>query len=93
MQYDARTVAASLKRKGFSTRQNDHTFYHLIVDGKDAGIFTKISHGEREIGTALAKRMQLQMKLQTTSQFRDFVDCPMSHEDYLELLRAAGHLR
>lgn len=87
MPYDARKVAASLQRKGFSPRQNDHTFFQLIVDGRDAGIFTKISHGAREIPTPLAKRMQRQMKLATSSQFRDFVECPMSHDDYLTLLR------
>ena len=92
MPYDARKVAASLQRKGFSPRQNDHTFFQLIIDGKDAGIFTKISHGEREIRTPLAKKMQHQMKLPSSSDFRDFVDCPMSADDYLQILRRAGHV-
>jgi hypothetical protein len=90
--YDARKVSSSLQRKGFSLRQNDHTFFQLIVDGKDAGVFTKISHGEREIGMPLAKRMQHQMKLPTSSDFRDFVECPMSADEYLALLREGGHL-
>ena len=92
MPYDARKVTASLQRKGFLRRQNDHTFFHLIVDGKDAGIFTKISQGEREIGTPLAKKMQHQMQLPSSSDFRDFVDCPMSADEYLDLLRRNGHL-
>lgn len=92
MPYDTRKVAASLQRKGFSPRQNDHTFFHLVIDGRDAGIFTKISHGKREIGTPLAKKMQRQIKLASSSDFRDFVDCPMSQDDYIGLLRRGGHL-
>ena len=92
MPFDARKVAGSLQRKGFAARQNDHSFFQLLVDGKDVGIFTKISHGEREIGTPLAKKMQHQMKLPTSCNFRDFVECPMSAEDYLALLKDAGYL-
>ena len=92
MPYDARKVAASLRRKGFFLRQKDHTFFELIVDGKYAGIFTKISQGEREIGTPLGKKMQHQMKLPSSADFRDFVDCPMSADDYLDLLRRQGNL-
>lgn len=92
MPYDARKVAASLQRKGFSPRQNNHTFFDLVVNGKNAGIYTKISHGEREIGTPLAKKMQHQMKLPTSGDFRDFVECPMSADDYVALLRRTGYL-
>jgi hypothetical protein len=88
--FDARKVARSLTGKGFRKVENDHTFFHLYVDGKDAGVFTKISHGEKEIGTPLAKRMQHQLKLQSLANFRDLVDCPLSFEDYVRLLRNSG---
>lgn len=92
MPFDARRVTAALLKKGFRARQNDHTFYHLTIDGKDAGVFTKISHGERQIGDPLAKHMQKQMKLSTMNEFRNFVDCPMSYEEYLANLKKAGFL-
>lgn len=90
MPFDARKVARSLSGKGFLTVENDHTFFHLYVDGKDCGIFTKISHGEKEIGTPLAKRMQHQLRLQSTANFRDLVECPLSYEEYVKLLRDTG---
>lgn len=76
--------------KGFKREKKDHFFYHLYVDGKDVGVFTKISHGEREIGTPLAKRMQQQMRLGSSANFRDFVACPLTHEAYLDILRRDG---
>jgi hypothetical protein len=88
--FDARKVARSLSNKGFRRVENDHTFFHLYVDGKDSGVFTKISHGEKEIGTPLAKRMQQQLRLQSTASFRDLVECPLTYEEYVKLLRDAG---
>lgn len=79
-------------RKGFKKDENDHTFFHLYVNEKDVGIFTKISHGEKEIGTPLAKRMQQQLKLQSSGNFRDLVQCPLSFDEYLALLRRSGDL-
>ena len=42
MPYDARKVSSALHRKGFSPRQNDHTFFQLIVDGKDETVANQI---------------------------------------------------
>jgi len=88
--FDARKVGHALTSKGFRKVENDHTFFHLYVDGKDAGVFTKISHGEKEIGTPLAKRMQHQLKMQSQANFRDLVDCPLTYDKYVKLLRDAG---
>jgi hypothetical protein len=88
--FDARKVARSLSSKGFLKVENDHTFFHLYVDGRDAGVFTKRSHGEREIGTPLAKRMQHQLKLESLASFRDLVECPLTYEEYVKQLRKAG---
>lgn len=59
----AKDVAAGLERKGFQLRDNDHSFYHLYVDGKKTMIFTKISHGEKEIHDSLLGAMARQVKL------------------------------
>ncbi len=90
MPFDARKVAAALLSKGFRKDQSHHTYYHLYVDGKDVGVFTKISQGEKEIGTPLAKRMQRQMKLSSSTNFQDFVQCPLTYEVYIDMLRKAG---
>lgn len=58
--------------------------------GKDVGVFTKISHGEREIGVGLVKRMRQQMRLGTNADFGRFVECSLTHEHYVVILQEQG---
>ena len=91
MPRDAKKVAANLTSKGFTTLESDHTFYRLFVDGKNTGIRTKISHGEKEIHDGLLAQMAKQTKL-IKKEFLELVDCPLTFERYLELLRNRDHL-
>lgn len=91
MPRDAKDVAANLKRKGFTPDDGDHTFYRLFVGGKNTGIRTKISHGEKEIHDGLLGQMAKQTKL-VKKEFLELVDCPMTLERYVELLRERDHL-
>lgn len=83
--FATRHVAAALQRKGFVLRESHHSFFHFLIDGKDVGISTKISRGEREIDDSLASRMRKQMKLGSSQDFRRFVDCPISLDEYVAL--------
>lgn len=91
MPRDAKNVAAGLRVKGFQPHDGDHHFYRLFVNGKNTGIRTKISHGEKEIGDNLLAQMAKQTKL-VKKDFLDLVDCPLSEAKYLEKLREGGHL-
>jgi predicted RNA binding protein YcfA (HicA-like mRNA interferase family) len=66
----ARDVAAALSRKGFEKRQNDHTYFHFRYRGRDVGVSTMISHGEKEIGIGLIKRMRAQHDSRQTQTSR-----------------------
>jgi predicted RNA binding protein YcfA (HicA-like mRNA interferase family) len=85
--FSARDVAAALSRKGFEKRQNDHTYFHFRYHGRDVGVSTMISHGEKEIGFGLIKRMRAQMRLETNADFARFVECPLTLEEYVATLR------
>lgn len=85
----ARDVEASLCRKGFRQSNGDHAFFYLFVDGKKTGVKTKISHGEKEIGDNLLATMAKQVHL-TKSRFKDLIECPLSEDDYVALLRESG---
>lgn len=87
----ARDVAANLIKKGFVVDEGDHTFYRLFVDGKNTGIRTKISHGEKDIHDGLLAQMAKQTKL-AKKEFLDLADCPMTKAEYFELLREREHL-
>jgi hypothetical protein len=87
----ARGVMAALEQKGFAKRESDHTYFHLWVSGKKTPIFTKVSHGEKEIGDRLLGMMARQIKL-SAKQFRDLLDCPLTAEQLIKLLKSAGHI-
>lgn len=86
-------VEASLKRKGFVEENRDHRFFKLFVNGKYTGIYTKTSYGKKykSLGKSLVSDMAKQLYL-TTKQFESLVDCTLSGEGYLELLRQRGEL-
>jgi|SRR5665213_327689 len=79
------------KSKGFQLKEGDHAFYRLFIDGKNSGIRTKISHGEKEIHDGLLGQMAKDTKL-AKREFLDLVDCPMMHGQYLAILRERGHV-
>ncbi len=88
---DARDVISGLQRKGFRPKENDPTFLHLWVDGKKTSIYTKVSHGEKEIHDKLLATMARQVKL-VKRQFLELVDCPLTLNEYVRGLRRDGHI-
>ena len=91
MPRNAKDVTASLTGKGFQPHDGDHHFYRLFIDGKNAGIRTKISHGERDIGDNLLAQMAKQTKL-VKKEFLELVASPLTLDQYVKLLRERGHL-
>lgn len=90
MRVAARDVKAALLRKGFTSRESHHTYFHFIHNGRDIGVTTKLSHGEREIGSPLISRMRMQMRLPSNAAFEQFVDCALSQDAYEQILRDQG---
>jgi hypothetical protein len=88
----ARTVRGALLRKGFvPIKDGDHQAFHLCVDGVRVGIRTHYSHGARECGDYILGLMSRQLLL-TRSQMNALIDCQMSGEAYVEMLRERGDL-
>ena len=82
----AREIKEGLTKKGFITVQHDHTYLFFSVEGRKSGIHTKISHGNKEYGDNILSLVARQLRI-TTKQLDDLLDCPMSYEDYLAILR------
>lgn len=85
-----REVQRSLLDKGFRAKEGDHSFYlYWSTVGKKTAVFTKTSHGAREIGESLLGRMARQCKL-SRADFDRLVDCPLSRDAYEAKLIASG---
>ncbi len=90
MTLDRRRVVKSLTKKGFHEENGKkHILFFYRLDGKETGVFTKVSRGTKykTLGLGLVKEMAQQCRL-STEQFRSLVRCPLSKEGYRGLIRA-----
>lgn len=86
---DAKQTYKNLKKKGFEDAPNhsdDHKYLEFRHNGKVV-LYTKISHGEKDLGDYLIGQMKKQCKLEK-SDFMNLANCPLSLEDYTAMLRA-----
>jgi hypothetical protein len=91
---DQRTLEAALEDKGFRKREGDHHHYvYWGLDHKKSMAKTKTSHGGRgaTISANLFSQMAKQVHL-STQEFADLVDCPLSRQQYDQLLRKRNAL-
>jgi hypothetical protein len=63
---------------------------YLIVNGRRV-VATRRSRGSGKLPGMIPHLIRQQMKL-NEEQFQDLVDCPLSREDYLQILRDKGLL-
>lgn len=92
MQLKRRTIERGLAKKGFVRKDTHHRYFHLILNGKDTGVYTYTSHGTRHqtYPEGLLRRMKDQLKLDSLRQLEDLINCPMTAEQYAELLAQKG---
>lgn len=83
-------VERSLLAKGFRAKEGDHTYFNYYSRaGKKTAVFTKTSHGAREIDDNLLSRMAKQCKL-NNKDFGLLIDCPLDRDAYEAKLIALG---
>lgn len=83
-------VEKSLVVKGFVQGAGDHNFFHYYsLAGKKTRVFTKTSHGAREISESLLSLMARQCKL-SNKEFGRLIDCPLDRATYEKSLIEQG---
>ena len=83
-------VEKSLQAKGFRCREGDHNYFNYYSKaGKKTAVFTKTSHGSREIDESLLSLMARQCKL-SNKDFGLLIDCPLDRDTYEAKLIARG---
>jgi len=81
-----RKIEQSLTSKGFVLDDTHHRYFHLEINGEKQHIFTYFSHGQNELGAKLLAMMAKQLKLKK-KELDDLINCPLSKEDYIQILR------
>lgn len=84
-----------LEKKGFvlEPEKDHHQFYYLLIDGKKQAIKTYFSHGKKEYDKFLMGQIKKQLKFKETEKAEDFFDCPLTKEQYIEMLIELGEIK
>jgi len=82
-------IEKSLKDKGFICRDSHHKIYYLYYQDRVTRIKTKISRGTKykEYGDNLLNAMSKSLNFDSLSQFKRFIECPLSYDEYIEILK------
>ena len=87
-------IVESLRSKGFkiSSTERDHDFWHFWHNNEVIVVRTKISRGttHREYGLPLLKQMRFDLKLDGLSETKKLLLCPMTQQEYTEILKGKG---
>lgn len=90
-------IEESLKKKGFEVEQSgrDHRFYYFYYNGKKTGVRTKISTGSgyKDYSDSLLGTIKKQLCFPSRRHLDDFINCPLTLEDYIDILKTQNLLR
>ncbi|HED36657.1 MAG TPA: hypothetical protein ENI76_00180 [Ignavibacteria bacterium] len=90
MRIERKNISRNLLKKGFVKKEDKHHIYfHHHYKGVDTGIYTFMSHGKKheDYDRKVLSKMKKQLKLDSTQDLVDLVNCPMSEDRYNEILR------
>lgn len=83
-------VEKSLEKKGFQRKEGDHHYFNYYTKaGKKTQVFTKTSHGVKELDDSLLGMMSRQCKL-SRQDFDRLIDCPLDRDSYERKLIEVG---
>lgn len=90
MTLKAREIDGAWAKLGMETKNTGDLHALFKHDGKLIPR-TKRSFGSGKLDGNIPNLIRQQMKL-NDSQFRDLIDCPLTRDGYIEILRAKGHI-
>jgi len=89
-----RKIIRALSKKGFIVIEKKRHLFLIFVDAKghQTDIRTFISRGSsyKDYSLPLLKAVKDELKLKTLQELEDFLNCPLSEEDYRALLISRG---
>ncbi len=90
MQIKKAEVARIFEKLRLDVRSTKHRYGWFIFEGKKV-LRVHYSHGKGDIPGRVTDKIRSQLKL-TQKDFRKLIDCPMSFEDYIAVLKRKGYI-
>ena len=85
-------IRKSLLLKGFQETNTHHEMFWLYVGSRKTSVRTRISHSESEYSDRLLSQMAKQVGL-SKAEFDDLIECPLSYDEYVQLLKSRGTIK
>jgi len=76
------------KKLDLKVRSTGHNYGWLVVNGKKI-LRVHYSHGKDDIPGKVKNKIRGQLKL-SREDFKDLIDCPLSYEGYIKILKQKG---
>ena len=83
-------VERLFRKLDLNIRSTGHNYGWLIVNGKKV-LRVHYSHGREDIPDKITNKIRGQLKL-SLKDFKDLVDCPLKHGDYINILKQKGFI-
>ena len=81
-------ISKLFKKLRMDVRSTKHRYGWFTYDGKKI-LRVHYSHGKGDIPGRVSERIRSQVKL-AERDFRDLIACPLSLEDYVDILKGKG---
>jgi hypothetical protein len=88
---NAKKARSALLKKGFVLEDEHHHYYEFWYNEKLIAR-TRMSHNDQDLNNYLISAMSRQCLLKK-NDFLNLIKCPLSQDDYIEILREQGALK
>ena len=81
-------ILRNLPKKGFRKESGHHIYFYHEYKGMETGAYTYISHSakQKDVSGDLLLSMRKQLKLETTREAVDLIECPIDKEEFNRIL-------
>jgi hypothetical protein len=81
-------ISKNLPKKGFRKESGHHIYFYHEYKGMETGAYTYISHSakQKDVSGDLLLSMRKQLKLETTREAVDLINCPIDKEEFNRIL-------
>lgn len=93
MKVDRKNIDKNLPKKGFIKEEGrHHIYFHHHFNGVATGVSTYVSHSKKvsDYSGRLLSEVRKQLELDSNREVVDLVNCPMSEEQYNQILKEKG---
>ena len=90
MQLKKRDVQKIFQKLNLEVRSTHHIYGWLVINGEKI-LRVHYSFGKGNIPSKITEKIRGQLKL-NQQNFKDLIECPLTKEDYLEIIKEKGYL-